>query len=307
MTTRRSFLAGSAALSLSLPLLERQGTFAQDATAEASPAVVEEVRPPQDLLPTDWGRVEGETVNLNGIDIYYEVYGAGDPLLLLHGGLGNGTYWANQIPAFAAEYQVIVMDSRGHGRSSFDETPISYDLMSSDVLALLDYLEIDQTDLVGWSDGGIIGLDIAQSNPERLNKVVAYGANFDPSGVRLDVGTNDRFNAYITQAAADYLTTSPEPARWDEFLNNIANMWATEPNWTMEQIAAIETPFLILDGEEEEAIDLNQTKLMAVLMPNAELLLIPGTGHFAMIEKPDEFNQIVLDYLAADSNATPTA
>ena len=307
MATRRSFLAGSAALSLSLPLLDRQGAFAQDATPEASPATAEEIRPPQDLLPTNWGRVEGETVNLNGIDIYYEVYGEGDPLLLLHGGLGNGTYWANQIPAFAAEYQVIVMDSRGHGRSSFDATPISYDLMSSDVLALLDHLEIDRTDLVGWSDGGIIGLDIAQTNPERLNKVVAYGANFDPSGVRLDVGTNDRFNAYINQAAADYLTTSPEPERWDEFLGNISNMWATEPNWTMEQIAAIETPFLILDGEEEEAIDLNQTKLMAVLMPNAQLLLIPGTGHFAMIEKPDEFNQIVLDYLASDSTATPTA
>lgn len=303
MTTRRSFLAGGAAVSLTLPFLGARA-LAQDASPVASP---EAMTPPQDLLPTDWGEAAGQTANINGVDIYYEVYGEGDPLLLLHGGLANGTYWANQIPAFAQDYQVIVMDSRGHGRSSFDDTPISYDLMSSDVLALLDHLEIAKTDLVGWSDGGIIGLDIALSNPDRLNRVVAYGANFDPSGVRLDIGTSDRFNAYIARAEEDYQKRSPHPERWNEFLANISNMWATEPNWTMEQIASITTPFLILDGAEEEAIDLNQTKLMAVLMPNAELLLIPGTGHFAMFEKPEEFNQIVLDYLANGTVATPTA
>ena len=135
MTTRRSFLAGGAALSVSLPILGTQFASAQDASPVASP---EAIAPPQDLLPTDWGRVEGQTVSINGIDIYYETYGEGDPLLLLHGGLANGTYFANQIPAFAEQYQVIVMDSRGHGRSSFDDTPISYDLMSSDVLGLLD-------------------------------------------------------------------------------------------------------------------------------------------------------------------------
>jgi pimeloyl-ACP methyl ester carboxylesterase len=304
MTTRRSFLGGSAALTLAVPFLGARAALAQDATPAASPAAIS---PPQDLLPPNWGEVAGQTAHINGIDIYYEVYGEGDPLLLLHGGLANGTYWANQIPVFAQDYQVIVMDSRGHGRSSFDDTPISYDLMSSDVLGLLDQLEIPQTDLVGWSDGGIIGLDLALSNPDRLNRVVAYAANFDPSGVRLDIGTNDRFNAYIARAAEDYQTTSPQPERWDEFLANISNMWATEPNWTMDQIASITTQFLILDGAEEEAIDLNQTKLMAVLMPNAELVIIPGTGHFAMFEKPEEFNQIVLDYLADGTVATPTA
>lgn len=296
MATRRAFLATGAAFSLVLPIARLQGAFAQDATPVASPAPIV---PPQDLLPTDWGEVAGQTVELNGVDIYYEVYGEGDPVILLHGGLANGTYWANQIPVLAENRQVIVMDSRGHGRSSFDATPITYDLMSSDVLALLDHLGIEQTDLVGWSDGGIIGLDIALSNPERLNKVVAYGANFDPSGVRLDIGSNAYFNAYIERAAEDYQKFSPDPQRWDEFLANISNMWATEPNWTMDQIASIETPFLVLDGEKEEAIDLNQTKLMAVLMPNADLTLMPDTGHFAMFEQPEEFNQIVTDYLAS--------
>jgi pimeloyl-ACP methyl ester carboxylesterase len=280
-----------------LSLAVMSASLAPVATAQdATPAAVE---PPQNLLPATWDEAEGQTVEINGVDIYYEVYGQGDPVFLLHGGLANGTYYAYQIPVLAAKYQLIVMDSRGHGRSSFDEQPISYELMASDVLGLMDHLGIQKADIVGWSDGGIIGLEIAIHNPDRLNKVVAYGANFDPTGVRLDVGTNARFNAFIERAAEDYQTLSPHPERWDEFLNNISNMWATQPNYTEDQLKAITTPFLILDGAEEEAIDLNQTKLMALLIPGAELNLMPGTGHFAMFEKPDEFNQIVLDYLAS--------
>ena len=132
-----------------------------------------------------------------------------------------------------------------------------------------------------------------------MNKVVAYGANFDPTGVRLDIAENDYFNAFEARNAEEYQTLSPEPERWDEFLANILNMWATQPNYTMDQLRTITTPFLILDGEKEEAIDLNQTKLMAELIPGAELVLMPDTGHFAVFEQPEEFSRIVLDYLAS--------
>jgi pimeloyl-ACP methyl ester carboxylesterase len=257
------------------------------------------VAPPQDLLPAAELEVEGQTAEINGIDIYYEVYGVGngDPVILLHSGLSNGDHFVNQIPALAEDHEVIVMDSRGHGRSSLDDTPISYEVMAADVLGLLDHLEIEKADLVGWSDGGIIGLEIAIHNPDRLNKVVAYGANFDPSGVRPDVAENAYFNAFVERASQEYEELSPAPERWDEFLTNISNMWATQPNYTEEQLGAITTPILVLDGEEEEAIDINHTELMAELIPDAELILMPGTGHFAMFEQPEEFNQIVLEYL----------
>jgi len=269
------------------------GVSAQDS---ATPVAV---TPPQALLPTEWEEAEGQTATINGAEIYYELYGEGEPLLLLHGGLGNGTYFRSQIPTLVeAGYQLIVMDSRGHGRSSFDDKPITYELMASDVIGLLDLLAIEKASIVGWSDGGIIGLEIALTHPERLNKVVAYGANYDPSGVRLDIGTDDYFNAYINAAYEDYLVLSPAPERWDEFLTNISVMWATLPNYADEQLTTITTPFLILDGQGEEAIDLNQTKLMALLIPGAELNLMPGTGHFAMFEQPDIFNQIVIEYLA---------
>jgi len=240
----------------------------------------------------------GQMAAINGIQIYYEVHGSGPALILLHGGLGNAGYWQNQIPVFAKNYMVIAMDSRGHGRSTFNETQIGYAVMAADVLALMDYLKIDKADIVGWSDGGIIGIDLAIHHPERLNKVVAYGANYIPEGVNPDIGTNERFNAYIEQAAGDYQKLAADPTQWDAFLENIGQMWATEPNYTPEQLATITTPILVLDGEEEEAILTEHTIEMQGLIPGSELHLIPGTGHFAMWEKAEEFNQIILDYLA---------
>jgi pimeloyl-ACP methyl ester carboxylesterase len=284
---------------LALALLIGAGSVApavvaQEATPEAA------VAPPQDLLPLADLKSDGQTAEINGVDLYYEVYGEGDPVLLLHGGLANGDHYMKVIPELQdAGYQVIVMDSRGHGRSSFDDTPISYEVMANDVLGLMDHLGIDKADLVGWSDGGIIGLELAIKHPDRLNKVVAYGANFDPTGVRLDIGQNAYFNAYIARAMEEYQRLSPAPERWDAFLANISNMWATEPNYTEEQLKSITTPILILDGAKEEAIDLNQTKLMALLIPSATLEIMPDTGHFVLFEHPDEFSRIVKDFLAS--------
>lgn len=294
---RRTLIATAALSPAVLGGLTPWTVLAQDATPEASP---EALAPPQDLLKPNTLEAEGQTADINGVSIYYKVYGEGNgnPILLLHGGLSNGDHFSAIIPALVeAGHEVITMDSRGHGHSSFDDAQISYEQMARDVLGLMDHLEIDKADIVGWSDGGIIGLEIALTDPERLNKVVAYGANYDPSGVRLDVGTNDYFNAYIERASEEYQQNSPAPEKWDAFLANIGNMWATQPNYTDEQLTTITTPFLILDGANEEAIDLNQTKLMALLIPGAELKIMPDTGHFALFEQPEEFTQIVLDFL----------
>lgn len=240
---------------------------------------------------------------VNDIEMYYATYGdpEDEPLLLLHGGLGNADYFVNQIAEFVDDdYYVITADSRGHGRSTMSDQQIGYALMASDVLALLDYLEIDAVNLVGWSDGGIIGLDIAINHPDRLLKLVAYGANYVPSGVRSDVGENERFNAYIEMAAGDYARLSPNPDNFETFLANIGNMWATEPNYTEEQMQGITVPTLILDGMQEEAIYPEHDLEMAQLIPNADLVLMGGIGHFAMWDKTEAFNNIVLAFLDGD-------
>ncbi len=245
--------------------------------------------------------VQSGMAPVNDIQMYYATYGdpANPALVLLHGGLGNADYFVNQIPAFSENYYVIAADSRGHGRSTMSDQQIGYALMASDVLALMDYLKIDTFNLVGWSDGGIIGLDIAINHPERLIKLVAYAANYNPSGLMPDVGTNERFNQYIEMAAGDYARLSPNPDNFETFLNNISNMWATEPNYSQDQMKAIPVPVLFIDGLEEEAINPAHDLEMAALVPNSTLILMSGIGHFAMWDKTEEFNHYVLDYLAS--------
>jgi pimeloyl-ACP methyl ester carboxylesterase len=243
---------------------------------------------------------ESGYADVNGIEMYYATFGAGEPLILLHGGLGNADYWGNQVPELAKQFKVIVADSRGHGRSTRSVEPYSYDLMASDVVALMDHLKIDKASLVGWSDGGIIGLDIAIKHPERLDKLFAFGANYDPSGLREDIGGSVVFNAYIEKCGQDYAKLSKTPTEYEAFLNAIGEMWATQPNYTPEQLKSITVPTVIADGAYDEGIKQEHTKEMAGLIPGAKLLVMPELSHFAMWQDPAAFNTAVLDFLTAE-------
>jgi pimeloyl-ACP methyl ester carboxylesterase len=246
--------------------------------------------------------VSARTFETDGITIAYSQTGEGPPVLLLHGGTTDSTWWGEVIPALERHHTVIAMDSRGHGRSSFDDRPITYRMMANDTIALLDHLGIAAADIVGWSDGGIIALDIALRRPERLHRVVAYGANFDQSGYRTgdDHAPPSRgFQIFQNEYPRRYQEQSPHPERWDELNTVMQQLYAVEPNWTHGQMRSIQTPILVLDGLEEEVIDIDHARLLAELLPNGTLELMPGTGHFAMIDQPAEFSRIVVDYLDA--------
>jgi pimeloyl-ACP methyl ester carboxylesterase len=234
---------------------------------------------------------------VNGAEIYYAIYGSGEPLILLHGGLGNTDYWGGQIAAFSAKYKVINIASRGHGRSTRDDQAYGYHLMASDVLAVMDILSIKKASIVGWSDGGNIGLYIAINNPDRLVKLFAFAANFNPSGVKPTVETDAVFGAYVDRAAADYSRLSKMPKQFDEFVAQISEMWAKQPNFTPEQLKSIQVPIAIADGEYDEAIELEHTKQMASLIPGSTLILLPNLSHFAMWQDAEAFNATVLKYL----------
>ncbi|HUZ91428.1 MAG TPA: alpha/beta hydrolase, partial [Methylocella sp.] len=182
--------------------------------------------PPTPTLPAPG---ESGTAPVNGIKIWYAEFGHGEPVILLHGGLANANYWGNQVPVLAKRFRVIVMDSRGHGRSTRDHEPFGYDLMASDVLALMDLLKIPRAAIVGWSDGAIIGLDIAIHHPERVAKLFAFAANSDPSGVQ-DVNQSPVFRAFIARAEKEYEQLSPTPGQFKPFLDEITKMWATQPD-----------------------------------------------------------------------------
>jgi pimeloyl-ACP methyl ester carboxylesterase len=241
--------------------------------------------------------VETGMAPVNDIQMYYAVYGEGDPVLLIHGGVGHGDIWGFQIPALAADHKVIVADSRGHGRSTRSAQPFGYALMADDYLALLDHLGIEQTALVGWSDGGIIGLDIAIRHPERLSALYAFAANYVPEGVKETVETDPVFGAYVERASADYARMSPTPDEFDAFIEQISQMWATQPHYTQEQLQKIPVRTVVFDGDHDEAIKLEHTEEIATLIPNARLEIMPNASHFAMWQQPDAFNASVLEFL----------
>lgn len=234
---------------------------------------------------------------VNGIQMYYATFGAGDPVLLIHGGLGHADIWANQVTDLMKDHLVIVADSRGHGRSTRTEEPFGYDLMASDYLALLDYLKIDKLDLVGWSDGGIIGLDIAMSHPERLDHLYAQAANITTDGVDPSVAEDAVFGAYIERMAGDYARMSPTPDQFDSFVAQIGEMWATQPNWTDAQVAAITVPTAVVAGDHDEAILRAHTEKIAALIPGSVLVILPEASHFAMLQAPGEYTASVRAFI----------
>ena len=252
--------------------------------------------PPKALPQADAeGRVEHD-----GAQIYYVTFGAGTPVILLHGGLANGRYWGNQVPALtAAGYRAILIDSRGHGRSSRDTRPFTYELMASDVVAVMDRLGIAKTAVVGWSDGAIIGLVMAIKSPERLTRVFAFAANMDPSGVKPDTDSNPTFARFTAQAARDYAALSPTPDAFADFHAAIERMWDTEPNYTAADLARIDTPVRIVDGDHDEAIKREHTDYLARTIPATASVILPNASHFAMLQQPEAFNRAMLEYLAA--------
>jgi pimeloyl-ACP methyl ester carboxylesterase len=233
----------------------------------------------------------------NGIKIHYAIYGHGSPVIFLHGGLANADYWGNQVPAVAAHHTVILMDSRGHGRSTRDGRPYGYDLMADDVVALMDVLKIPKADIVGWSDGGIIGLDLALRHKDRVGKVFAFAANTKTSGVVEGVEKNPTFAAYIERAGHEYAEHSATPKEYDAFVDQISKMWADQPNWTDDQLKSITTPILVVDGDHDEAIKRAHTEYIAATIPHAGLLILPNVSHFAFLQDPDQFNFAILHFL----------
>ena len=234
---------------------------------------------------------------VNGISLYYATIGRGPPVVLLHGGLANSDYWGNQVRVLLPRHTVILMDSRGHGRSTRDSRPYGYDLMADDVAGLLDTLHIRRADVVGWSDGAILGLDLAIRHPDRVGKIFAFAANTVTSGVQEGVEKNPTFARYIERAGHEYARLSATPTQYDEFVAQISKMWNTEPNWTDAQLQSIKTPVLVVDGDHDEAIKRAHTEYIAATIPGAGLLILPNVSHFAFLQDPVLFDDALLHFL----------
>jgi pimeloyl-ACP methyl ester carboxylesterase len=170
--------------------------------------------------------------------------------------------------------------------------------MTSDYVALLDYLKIGKVTLVGWSDGGIIGIDMAMKNPEKLTRVIAQAANVTTDGVKADVMNNKTFADYINVAGEYYKKLSPTPNEYDAFVNQISEMWATQPTWTAADLGKITVPVTLAIGDHDEAVKLDHTEMMAKQIPGAKLIILKDASHFAMLQDPAGYDAMIRDSMA---------
>jgi pimeloyl-ACP methyl ester carboxylesterase len=239
---------------------------------------------------------QGYTEN-DGARIWYAAYGTGAPVILLHGGLGHSGNWGYQVPALVENgYRVIVVDSRGHGRSTRDERPFSYELMSSDVLAVMDALAVKKAALVGWSDGACIALILANQAPERAAGVFFFACNMDPSGTK-EFEFTPIIQCCINRHIQDYKQLSPTPGQFDAFSDAVGLMQRTQPNYSSNDLARIRVPVVIAQSEHDEFIKREHAEYLAQNIPNAQLVALKGVSHFAPLQRPELFNAAVLAFL----------
>ena len=234
---------------------------------------------------------------VNGIQMYYAVYGKGDPILMIPIGMADADMWAAEVPMLSKRHTVILADSRGHGRSTRTEEPFSYDLMSSDYLALLDYLGIKQVALVGASDGAIIGLDIAINHPERLTKLFAQGANATPDGTFPAAADTTASKAASALWAADYRRLSKTPDEYDALHKALGKMWDSEPQFTAAQLASIRVATAVVMSDHDEWIRPTHARYIARTIPGAHLVVLRDVSHYAALQDPVAYAKAVLRFV----------
>ncbi|WEK48536.1 MAG: alpha/beta hydrolase [Candidatus Kaistia colombiensis] len=241
---------------------------------------------------------EQGTVSHRGARIWYAQHGSGAPVVLLHGGLGHSGNWGYQVPALvAAGYAVTVIDSRGHGRSTRDEQPYSYELMASDVLAVMDRLAIPKAAIVGWSDGACAGLVLARSHPERVSGVFFFACNMDPSGTKPFVPT-PLIDRCFGRHVADYAALSATPADFKAFSEAVGVMQRTQPDYGAADLAAIGVPVVVAQSADDEFIRIEHAEYLARTLPQGRLCLLRGVTHFAPLQRPRLFNEAIAEFLA---------
>ena len=240
----------------------------------------------------DYGnnKAAGKYYNTRGINIYAEQYGNGRPLLLIHGNGGSIRSMASIIPYFSARYKVLAIDSRAHGKSTDSGDSLSFEMMADDNAALLDQMHIDSAYVIGWSDGGIVALELAMRHPAKVIKLASTGANLWPDSTALLPSLWKDEKNYYDSLHSKVFSTAKEKNDWKIFMLD----WI-QPNIQLSALQKIVCPSLIISGDHD-LINLEHTIKIYQGIPKAYLWILPNSGHATLIEHTDEFTKKVDDF-----------
>jgi len=235
-------------------------------------------------------KAAGKYYNIRGMKMYCETYGSGSPLLMIHGNGGNLGAFAGIIPWFAKKYQVIATDSRAHGKSTDPKDSLSFEMMADDEAALLDSMHIKTAYVIGWSDGGIVALLLAMRHPGKVIKLASTGANLWPDSTAIIPSAWKEEKAYYDTSHIKIFTTPKEKNDWKIFMLD----WL-QPNIPLSALHNIKCPSLIIGGDHD-VITLEHAVVIYKNIPQANLWILPDSGHATLAEHKDEFNKKVDDF-----------
>jgi pimeloyl-ACP methyl ester carboxylesterase len=234
-------------------------------------------------------------VDVNGVHMYYEVYGEGSPLVLLHGGVMTIELdFAALLPDLVARHTVVAVEMQGHGRTADTGRAITPAALASDVVGLLDHLGIDRAHVLGHSLGGAVALELAVSHPDRVRSIVPMSISVRPDGTHEEItdpskhATSTRMPtpedfADMTEA---YKRLSPHPEHFDEFVAMLSGVASQLDGWTDEQLARVAAPTLLMIGDNDFTT-VEHAALMLRLIPGSQLAVLPGTTHMTITRRPD--------------------
>lgn len=233
------------------------------------------------------------TFDHDGVTFYYETYGEGEPLLVVHGNGANIFSMSAQIDYFKSKYRVIAMDSREQGKSGGSDAALSYELLADDLSALLDHLKTGPVNVLGWSDGGIEALLLGMRHPDQVKKIVAMAANLNPTLEAIYPETDA-----MAQGAAKSITAEMRKTPEGRKAAKLVGLLTDQPQIDPKALGKITAPTLILSGDQD-LIRLEHTVKIFNALPNAELGVFPNSTHAVPYDDPALFNATVDRFLAA--------
>ena len=267
-------------------------TFSQNSIQTTSDKI--ETQPQQPSY--DNNQQAGKYYSVRGIKMYCEIYGEGAPLLLIHKNGGNIKSFDMQIPYFSKKYKVIIPDSRAQGRSQDQGDSLSYDMMADDFAELLNQLDVDSANVIGWSDGGINGLLLAIRHPEKVKMLAVTGANITPDTTA--IFPNDLNGMWNTVNALKDKNDKTDREKSDY---KLSKLMCDLPNIPLEDLQKIAVPTMVIAGDHD-MIRLNHTILIHDNIKRSFLWILPDSGHATLREYPDEFNQKVDNFFIKNHN-----
>jgi pimeloyl-ACP methyl ester carboxylesterase len=245
-------------------------------------------------------------LQIRNLRIYYETSGAGEPLLLLHGGFGTVEDFASQTPELAKHFRVVAFERPGHGHTADNAEPFSFATMAAYTVDFIKALKLGATNLVGWSDGAIIALLVAISRPDLVKRLVSVGGLFSansqsPQALNwIRSLTAESFGKIEPALVNRYYKVSPDgPDHFPVVLEKTKRLWLNEPNMTPEDLAKISAPTMVM-AADKDATPAEHTLELFRSIKGAQLCIVPGTTHFLISEKPDVVNSAILDFLVAE-------